>query len=65
MADDPRYGPHAQTPAQRAYVLAQLKSANPRPFQNLTPRAQALHERYVAGELTWEQVRQALDAAIG
>lgn len=62
MASDSKFGPNAQTPQQRAYVLAQLQAVNPRLRTHATAQALALYARYVAGELSWEQVRQTLDA---
>lgn len=65
MAHDPRFGPHAQTPQQRAYVLEQLQAANPRLRTHASGPARQLYARYVAGELTWAEVRQALDRLPG
>jgi hypothetical protein len=62
MAYDARFGPAAQTPAQRAGVLEQLKAALPYLKTNATPSARQLYARYVAGELSWAGVRQALNA---
>lgn len=61
MAYDPRYGPCAQTPAQRAYVVAQLRITFPR----LQPTALALklYARYIAGELSWLEVDHLLAQA--
>lgn len=61
MADDPKFGSNAQTPQQRASVLAQLQVVYPRLRTHATAQALTLYERYVAGELSWPQVRQALD----
>ena len=61
MADDPKFGPAAQTPRQRAYVLQQLQAVYPRLKTNATADAQQLYARYVAGELAWLEVRLALD----
>lgn len=57
MNYDLKYGPQAQTPEQRAYVLQQMKSANPTYYIRVTSCVAALFTRYVAGELSWEQVR--------
>lgn len=65
MAYDPRFGPAAQTPAQRAFVLQQMQAlvaSLPPPF---SPDAQPLYDRYVAGELSWPQLRRALNTAPG
>jgi hypothetical protein len=61
MKHDPRFGPCAQTPAQRAYVLQQLQATNPRLRTKATALAQRLYARYVAGEITWADVRHLLD----
>ncbi|NML65142.1 hypothetical protein HHL22_07975 [Hymenobacter sp. RP-2-7] len=50
------FGPNAQTPEQRALVLARMKQALPHIRRRLSPAAQQLHARYLAGELTWQQV---------
>ena len=61
MAFDPRFGPSAQTPQQRANVLRQLQLVHPRLKTKATAYAQQLYERYIAGELSWPDVRRALD----
>ncbi|MBD2722034.1 hypothetical protein [Hymenobacter armeniacus] len=63
MPHDPRFGPNAQTPQQRANVLRQLQLTYPRLTTKATPFAQHLYDRYVAGELSWPDVRRALDEA--
>jgi len=63
MAYDARFGPNAQTPAQRARVLAQMQAAIPSLKTNATASARQLYARYVAGELSWAETRQAIDAA--
>ena len=63
MAYDARFGFHAQTPAQRMWVLAQMQAFIPRLKTRNTTSAQQLYARYVAGELSWADMRQALDAA--
>ena len=65
MAYDARFGPYAQTPQQRAYVLQQLQATHPRLRTRASAFAQQLHARYVAGEITWADVRQLLDTALG
>ena len=62
MAYDARFGPFAQTPAQRAVVLEQLQVALPGLRTKATAYARQLYARYVAGELSWADVRQTLDA---
>lgn len=65
MSYDPKFGPNAQTPEQRAYVLRQLQSVNPSLKTKATAYAQELYSRYVAGELSWLRVRELLDLATG
>jgi hypothetical protein len=63
MAHDPRFGPCAQTPQQRANVLRRLQDVHPKLKAKATPFAEALYARYIAGELSWCDVRRALDEA--
>ncbi|RFP63558.1 hypothetical protein D0N36_18710 [Hymenobacter lapidiphilus] len=63
MAYDTRFGPSAQTPEQRAAVLELMLTFLPRLKTKAPPAAQQFYDRYVAGELSWEQMRQALNAA--
>ncbi|MDF7815066.1 hypothetical protein [Hymenobacter sp. YC55] len=60
MASDARFGPYAQTPAQRAWVLQQMQAVVPGLPTNAV--AQPLYARYVAGELSWLEVYYALKA---
>lgn len=60
----PRFGPAAQTPAQRAWVVTQMHQALPSLKKHLTAPAQALYARYIAGELSWQQMRQAMEAGV-
>jgi hypothetical protein len=60
MPYDSRFGPDAQTPAQRAQVLRQMQAANPALYAKAKVGAQQFYARYVAGELTWAQVRGGL-----
>ena len=60
MSYDPRFGPAAQTPAARTWVLRQMQDAIPA-LRKATPAARRHYARYVAGELSWAQMRQALD----
>lgn len=62
MSYDPKFGPNAQTPEQRAYVLRQLQSVNPSLKTKATTYAQELYSRYIDGELSWLRV---LDLAAG
>lgn len=65
MVYDARFGPFAQKPAQRAVVLAQLQATLPGLKTKATVFARQLYTRYVAGELGWADVRQAIDDAEG
>jgi hypothetical protein len=65
MSYDPKFGPNAQTPEQRAYVLRQLQSVNPSLKNKATAYAQELYSRYIDGELSWLRVRELLDMAAG
>ena len=62
MCYNTKFGPAAQTPQQRAWVLEQMQNVVPSLKKNATPYAHAVFARYVAGELSWPEVRQALDA---
>ncbi|NML67234.1 hypothetical protein HHL22_18675 [Hymenobacter sp. RP-2-7] len=62
MASPPKFGPAAQTPAARALVLARMARALLHLRKPLPAHVQALHQRYLAGELSWLQVYLALDA---
>jgi hypothetical protein len=62
MADNPKFGPAAQTRHQRAYVLQQLQAVHPRLKTKATAYARHLYARYILGQLSWGDVRQALDA---
>jgi hypothetical protein len=61
MTYDPRFGPAAQTPQQRAYVLRQLQQTFPQLAAQVSGLPQQLFDRYVAGELSWGDVRRAID----
>ena len=61
MTYDPRFGPAAQTPQQRAYVLRQLQQTFPQLAARVSGLTQQLFDRYVAGELSWGDVRRAID----
>ena len=62
MEYDPKFGPGAQTPDQRRLVLERLQDAIPSLRTKASHYAHRLYVRYVAGELSWSEVRQALDA---
>ncbi len=64
MEYNSKYGPGAQTPAQRYYVLLRLQDAIPSLRTKATPYALQLYASYVAGELSWSEVRQALNARL-
>jgi hypothetical protein len=64
MAQDTRYGPSAQTPTQRAYVLQQMLAAQPHWAHQASVSVQQLYARYVAGELTWSEVCAQRDALV-
>jgi len=58
MSYNPKFGPAAQTPEQRAWVLEQMQRILPA-LKKASPSIQQLYARYVAGELSWSQVSQA------
>lgn len=64
MTYDPKFGPTAQAPAQRAWVLAQMQRMLPGLKTKVSTDTQQLYARYVAGELTWYQVSQAREAGL-
>lgn len=61
MTYDPKFGPAAQTPEQRTWVLEQMQNVIPSLKTKATAYTRHLYSRYVAGELSWLQVRQALN----
>lgn len=63
MVYNPKFGPSAQTPQQRAWVLERMQAVIPSLRTKASAYAQQMYQRYVAGELSWLEVRQALDAA--
>jgi hypothetical protein len=62
MAYNPKFGPAAQTPEQRAWVLAQMQDAIPSLKSKVTTYIQPVYDRYIAGELSWTEMRQVLQA---
>lgn len=64
-SSNPQFGPAAQTPAQRAWVVTQMHQALPSLKKQLNAQAKALYARYVAGEMSWQQMRQAMEAGAG
>ncbi|WP_223650218.1 hypothetical protein [Hymenobacter psoromatis] len=63
----PYFGPNAQTPEQRARVLEQMQQAIPslRVKANVHAFVRGLYAQYVAGEVSWQQVSQALEHGFG
>ena len=64
MTPNPKFGPAAQTPAQRAYVLQQAKATIPELVRKAMPHCHQLCGRYVVGELSWDEVCQLRDALL-
>lgn len=60
MTYDSRFGPSAQTPEQRTWVLAQMQATLPNLKTKAPAFARQLYARYIAGELSWLDVDQAL-----
>lgn len=56
MAYDNKFGPAAQTQQQRASILRQMLAVASEARVKLPLHVQALHQRYVAGELSWNEV---------
>lgn len=56
MENNPKYGPAAQTPEQRAYVLTQMQKTHPSMYKKAPAHVDELYQRYVAGELSWQDV---------
>lgn len=65
MAHDSKFGPAAQTPEQRAWVLSQMQQMIPSLRTKMTTYTQQLYDRYIAGELSWAEMRQARELASG
>ncbi|WP_019948472.1 hypothetical protein [Hymenobacter aerophilus] len=61
MEYNAKFGPSAQTPDQRRFVLLRLLDAIPSLRTRATPYARQLYNRYVEGEMSWHEVRQALN----
>ena len=62
MTHNDKFGLAAQTPEQRAKVLARMQDIFPYLKKKIIPAIQSIYDRYIAGELSWSEVRQALDA---
>jgi hypothetical protein len=65
MTQNLKFGPAAQTPEQRAWVLEQMQRMIPSLQKLTSPHTRQLYDRYVAGELSWAQVSEARDLAEG
>ncbi|RZJ95333.1 MAG: hypothetical protein EOO60_00755 [Hymenobacter sp.] len=64
MAYNSKFGPAAQTPEQRTWVLQQMQEMIPS-LKKTNAHIQQLYARYIAGEIDWLEVRQArLDAGL-
>jgi hypothetical protein len=61
MSYNSKFGPAAQTPTQRAWVLQQMQAMIPG-LRKATIQVQQLYDRYVAGELSWSEMYQARQA---
>jgi hypothetical protein len=59
MAHNPNFGPAAQTPEQRAWVLQQMQRVIPSLGERVPLYVQQLFGRYIAGEISWSEVYQA------
>ena len=62
MIYNPKFGSFAQTPQQRAHVLRQMLVVRENLGIKTPVYAHALHQRYVAGELSWQEVCDLLGA---
>lgn len=60
MAYDDKFGPSAQTPEQRAWVLRRMQEALPSLRTKVTAYVQQCYDRYIAGELSWQEMRQTV-----
>ena len=52
LLPNPKFGPCAHPPAQRAKIVAQLEVATPGLVTKATAEALQLYVRYIAGELS-------------
>jgi hypothetical protein len=57
MADNPKFGSEAQTVQQHANILRQMEVVCPGLVTKASAYTQGLYGRYVAGELSWGEVR--------
>lgn len=60
MAYNTKFGPGAQTPEQRAWVLEQMQEILPSLKTRITVYVQQCYDRYIAGEFSWQEMRQAV-----
>ena len=60
MSYNAKFGPAAQTPAQRAWVLEQMQELLPSLQLSATVYVQQCYARYSSGELSWSEMRQTL-----
>jgi hypothetical protein len=60
MSHDYKFGPAAQTPEQRAWVLEQMLAAMPSLKTMENAQTRQAYDRYIAGELSWTEMRQTL-----
>lgn len=65
MTHDSKFGPAAQTPEQRAWVLSQMQRMIPSLRTKATAYTQQLYDRYIAGELSWSEMHQARELVSG
>jgi hypothetical protein len=56
MLYNDKFGPAAQTPQQRKRILQQLLAIAATAQTKYPAHAPGLHQRYVAGELSWAEV---------
>ncbi len=60
MTYDSKFGPAAQTAAQRACILRQVQDIHPWLGRKATNAVQQVLQQYVAGSLSWLQVMTTL-----
>lgn len=63
MSHNSKFGPCAQTPQQRATIVAQLELAVPGLVTKANPYTRQLYVRYIAGELSWTEVKELREQA--
>ena len=58
----PKFGPAAQTPEQRAQIVEKMQQTIPllRKKAKLSAHVRQFYAQYVAGDLSWEQVSNAI-----